>query len=252
MKTAAILIALTLAAGAGVYVLYGHFAGAPMRDVALGDGAPPDALLPRYAARGGVGLKPAPYRNLLPRPAAAPLQPPRPAGEAVAAREPRSAPARPARPLRYEQETSRRGREEEAAAPPSNDGEPVRYRRAIPESAGTLDADGARIALAGVEALAPDAQCETQGGESWPCGHAGTFALRRFIRGRSIVCETVEPAGESAPRARCEVGGRDIGLWVVRQGWAIPAGGGEDMKRALESARRDEKGQWRKEAPSID
>ena len=121
----------------------------------------------------------------------------------------------------------------------------LRFRKAVPLSSGTLKSDEITISLAGLDALAADAQCTYASGNDWECGRWGKYALRRLIRGRSISCDVVERITENIVTASCDVAGVDINQWVVRRGWGRPSGeGDEKYDVALRAAKSDKLGQW--------
>ncbi|MCU0789642.1 MAG: thermonuclease family protein [Nitratireductor sp.] len=132
------------------------------------------------------------------------------------------------------------------AAPPP---EPVRPPKpvsfALPRvvSAGEIVSGETRIRLAGIEPLASDARCGA-GGQDWPCGALARTALQRLIRQRTIECDPVSPADEQSEilTTRCRVGSDDIAGWLVRQGWAVPAG--PAYEALLEEAKAAGRGQW--------
>lgn len=127
-----------------------------------------------------------------------------------------------------------------------------RFRRPMPIDAGSLVSGDTRIKIAGIEALRQESTCTLPIGEIWPCGKMATFALRRLVRGRSIVCEIEQELDPATVSARCTVARIDIGQWLVRRGWAHPVAGSDDLSEALASARREKVGQWRDALPTID
>jgi endonuclease YncB( thermonuclease family) len=125
----------------------------------------------------------------------------------------------------------------------------LRFRKAVPLSSGTLKSDEITISLAGLDALAADAQCTYESGNDWECGRWGKYALRRLIRGRTISCDVVERITENIVTASCDVAGVDINQWVVRRGWGRPSGEGDKKYDvALRAAKSDKLGQWSVEA----
>lgn len=125
----------------------------------------------------------------------------------------------------------------------------LRFRKAVPLSSGMLKSDEITISLAGLDALAADAQCTYASGNDWECGRWGKYALRRLIRGRTISCDVVERITENIVTASCDVAGVDINRWVVRRGWGRPSGEGDKKYDiALRAAKSDKLGQWSVEA----
>lgn len=189
----------------------------------------------------------------------APVPPPaqEPAGQALAQKksQPSDTPStgpkaedksRPRFRLPYAKATQPLPEDKPQQAARSVKGESSRFRRAIPESPGVLKTVTRKIHLAGLDALAHDANCQLPSGQTWPCGRIGTLSLRRLIRSRSIVCDILEHRDETSVLARCKVANVDINRWVIRNGWARPAEGSPaEFSDALEAARREKKGQWR-------
>jgi endonuclease YncB( thermonuclease family) len=136
-------------------------------------------------------------------------------------------------------------KEKAEQAPPKSPPEPKLYYRVEVRDGGTLVAGDVVIKLAGILAREPDAQCEAQGGEKWPCGAAARTALARLIHSRAVTC--LQPPGDKkAFAARCKVGSTDLSIWVVRQGWAEPAQTAEAaLADAAKAARQDRIGIWR-------
>lgn len=123
--------------------------------------------------------------------------------------------------------------------------EPTRYFRVVAQDAGTLLAGDKKIHLDGLNPLALDARCGANG-KAWPCGRAARAALRRFIRGRAVVCSHTAEREKGEVVAHCTVAGTDIGDWLVRYGWATPAAdAAEKFSEALELARNEMRGQWK-------
>lgn len=125
----------------------------------------------------------------------------------------------------------------------------VRLDLPVARGAGLLEADGITVRMAGLDAVGPEKTCKTTEGKQWPCGRAGMFALRRLIRGRSVVCDIMERLDAGNVAGRCTVADTEINEWLVRQGWARPAEDNSELDTILEAAQRDKKGQWRDKPP---
>lgn len=120
------------------------------------------------------------------------------------------------------------------------------YRRVTVRDAGSLQADGAVIRLAGIAARAADATCKDAAGKTWRCGAAAKAALAKLIRTRAVTCTLPKSGEEKSFIARCSVGGTDLSTWVLRQGWAEPQDANEAPLAAAASAARQERlGLWR-------
>ncbi len=70
--------------------------------------------------------------------------------------------------------------------------------------------------------------------------------MRQLILGRTINCE---PAEEKDNRllVKCRTGTRDIGKWLVSQGWAEDVEG--KYSEQMELAKQSHRGMWRLELP---
>lgn len=206
-----------------------------------------------------VHVSKAPPQRQSPEREGAPDKPPAPLAAATD-KEAKPAPVAPAKPvkavasspkkLKYEVETDRQAKAKETEKSLLSQGT-VRFRRVIPTGPGILKAGQNSVSLAGVDALEANSQCTYSTGTKWDCGRWGTFALRRFIRSRSVVCEMVEEQTPTGVAGRCTVGGADISKWIVRRGWGTPSA---DMKDAyasdLEAAKSEKLGQWSDEPKS--
>lgn len=121
---------------------------------------------------------------------------------------------------------------------------PVIWRNLIVSAAGLLQADGSIIHIQGIKPLALDASCSTDDGGHWPCGRFARTAMRGLVRSHPIKCEI---EGSNKKYAKCSAGARDIGEWLVEQGWAEDRNGG--YAEAMKTAKRAKIGMWRHEAP---
>ena len=129
-------------------------------------------------------------------------------------------------------------------APPARKEKPVVWRNLLVNAAGLLQGDGSIIHIQGIKPLALDATCKTDDGGHWPCGRFARTALRGLIRSHRIKCEV---KGGAIKFAKCSAGTRDIGEWLVEQGWAKDNGGGYSDQ--MKTAKRQRTGMWRSERP---
>ncbi|MEZ5782703.1 MAG: thermonuclease family protein [Rhizobiaceae bacterium] len=97
--------------------------------------------------------------------------------------------------------------------------------RAIAPSAGVIEAMGYHVTIDGVEPVAADTRC-TYKGEEWQCGMRARTAFRGFLRGRSPTCKVPDEPPSEMISAKCHIGKKDLGEWLVSNGWAraVPAG----------------------------
>jgi endonuclease YncB( thermonuclease family) len=110
----------------------------------------------------------------------------------------------------------------------------------VATAAGLIEAKGYSIAVAGIEIVGEDETCHDHG-QSWACGARARTAFRSFLRGRAVVCAVPPEGGRDLIAARCRIGKRDLGQWLVENGWARAAAGGPYVK-AEDAARKAQKG----------
>ncbi|HEY5082277.1 MAG TPA: hypothetical protein VII91_10260 [Bauldia sp.] len=134
--------------------------------------------------------------------------------------------------------------------------DPARWRRYfMPQTsdAATFKVNDMTIHVAGVAALAADQACAATDSGAWPCGQSALYALRRFLHGRAVECFFPYADGVTDVTAPCRVGRVDLGLWLLRNGWARPDELATDAYRAAANAARCARlGVWREETPSTD
>lgn len=97
--------------------------------------------------------------------------------------------------------------------------------RPVVEAAGRVAGSGVVVTLKGVEVTPPDKICTDARGREWPCGLHARGALRGFVRGRALACDLPAELSQPAYTVACTLGGRDVGLWLVEQGLALPSPG---------------------------
>ena len=98
----------------------------------------------------------------------------------------------------------------------------------------TLEIEGQRIRLHGIDAPETDQPCRLNG-ERWRCGQDAADALAEKIGRQPVTCHELDrgPYGRSV--ATCTVDGEDIGEWLVSSGWAVaycPLGQARRLRRA--------------------
>ncbi len=84
----------------------------------------------------------------------------------------------------------------------------------------TLDLNGTRYRLNGIDAPESAQSCKTAAGKSWKCGEAATAALVKLTRGKRVTCETLGRDIYGRDIATCTAGGTDLGRAMVAQGMA--------------------------------
>lgn len=130
---------------------------------------------------------------------------------------------------------------------------PKRKRQAAPEdwkstrlfnpvasAAGIVEAQGHRLALAGIDPVPVDETCvyETK---SWPCGARARTAFRAWLRARAIQCKVPPEPDRELITAECFVGKEDLAEWLVVSGWARPSADGAYVE-AGKKAQAEKKG----------
>lgn len=110
----------------------------------------------------------------------------------------------------------------------------------VATSAGAISAKGYSIVLEGIDPVAPEETCESNGA-SWPCGARARAAFRAMLRGRAVTCTLPPQAERAAIVAPCRVGKVDLGQWLVDNGWARARDGGP-YADAGSTARESKKG----------
>ncbi|MBB5577112.1 MULTISPECIES: thermonuclease family protein [Rhizobium] len=86
---------------------------------------------------------------------------------------------------------------------------------------------GRRVQLAGIQACPvpqwgfdPKPQGTIAITAPIPCGPLAKAWLKRVVGNRPVVCRLVPPYGSEVPAAKCSTRGRDLGLEMLRVGWA--------------------------------
>ncbi|WP_445299340.1 thermonuclease family protein [Mesorhizobium sp. NZP2298] len=110
----------------------------------------------------------------------------------------------------------------------------------VAPAAGLIEAKGYSVAVSGIDVVAQDEACTTDG-KSWPCGIRARSAFRAFLRGRAVVCTVPPEGGRDRIAAECRIGKQDVGQWLVENGWARAAKGGPYVE-AGEKAQSAKKG----------
>lgn len=119
--------------------------------------------------------------------------------------------------------------------------EPTLLHRPVATAAGRLEAAGHVIALDGIAAVEPDETCRAADGSSWPCGMVARTALRNWLRGRAVECTVGEPPARDAVTSACNLGGEDVAMWLVENGFATAVPGGP-YEQAGEDAKAQRRG----------
>lgn len=89
--------------------------------------------------------------------------------------------------------------------------------------ADTIEIDGERHRLYGIDAVEHDQNCRRRNGETWLCGREATAALAQFLEGRTVTCEVRGGKRDAYGQfiSICYAGGDNIAAWASRSGWAV-------------------------------
>lgn len=116
---------------------------------------------------------------------------------------------------------------------------PTRLFNPVATAAGMVEAQGHRVALAGIEPVGPDEKCSYDGRE-WPCGAQARTAFRSWLRARALSCKVPPEPDREIISAECRVGNEDPAQWLTDNGWARAVANGPyaDAMRGAEDGRR--------------
>jgi endonuclease YncB( thermonuclease family) len=85
----------------------------------------------------------------------------------------------------------------------------------------SLELNGARIRLHGIDAPEARQECRDRAGHPYACGRASARALATAIAGRTVTCRAVEHDRYDRDVAICSVDGSDLAETMVRAGHAL-------------------------------
>jgi hypothetical protein len=123
-------------------------------------------------------------------------------------------------------------------------------RRSKPEGAGarhrgdTIEIEGRRIRIFGIDAPEQDQTCERGGGGTWYCGAEATRLLGRMARSQIVDCRVRATDIYGRFVALCSVGDEDLGRAMVRSGFAISSSRNREYAAEENSARVGRLGIW--------
>jgi endonuclease YncB( thermonuclease family) len=125
------------------------------------------------------------------------------------------------------------------AAPPKKPPPKPLLFQPVAEAAGVIVANGRTITISDVGVVAGGETCARPQGGEWPCGRAARTAFRSFLRGRAATCDFPEGDVPDTLTTTCRLGTRDIGAWLVENGWARADGSRyEELAKAARDAGR--------------
>ncbi|MWV22043.1 thermonuclease family protein [Methylobacterium sp. 2A] len=85
----------------------------------------------------------------------------------------------------------------------------------------TIEVQGTRLHLYGIDAPEAAQSCETAKGLEYRCGREAARALRARIGAAIVTCERREPAVAGRLVGVCHVHGEDLSAWMASQGFAL-------------------------------
>jgi endonuclease YncB( thermonuclease family) len=85
----------------------------------------------------------------------------------------------------------------------------------------TIEIDGMRIRLHGVDAPEQSQFCIAGNGRKWACGEEATFALANLAGAKSVTCKQVSKLKDGYFHGSCQIGKHNLSAMLVFQGWAI-------------------------------
>jgi endonuclease YncB( thermonuclease family) len=101
------------------------------------------------------------------------------------------------------------------------------------------------IRILGIDTPELDQTCHDAAGHTWHCGADARLALATRVAGQQVSCHVASQDRYGRDLARCATGGSDLAEWLVREGWAIPAGDERARYRAAgREAEANRKGIW--------
>ncbi|SDM94925.1 Endonuclease YncB, thermonuclease family [Methylobacterium phyllostachyos] len=85
----------------------------------------------------------------------------------------------------------------------------------------TIEVQGTRIHLYGIDAPETAQSCETAKGLEYRCGREAAHALRARIGSAPVTCEKHGPVAGGRLVGLCQVHGEDLSAWMAAQGLAL-------------------------------
>lgn len=109
--------------------------------------------------------------------------------------------------------------------------------------ADTLDVDGRRVRLRGIDGVEKNQTCQDNAGTDWPCGQLAFEHLDMAFGGEDMRCFVQDRDRYGRAVADCEIAGISVNYWVVRHGWAVAyTRYSRDFETAEVEARADQSG----------
>lgn len=134
-----------------------------------------------------------------------------------------------------------------SATPPSLNENGLIVGRSAVVDADTIEIQGQRIRLEGIDAPEASQHC-TMAGQEWACGRKAATALGSWLGDKPVSCAPKGKDRYGRTLARCFVGTDDIQSWLVINGWALAfREHSKDFIAAEEVAKARKVGLWQGE-----
>ncbi|MFK5980008.1 MAG: thermonuclease family protein [Rhizobiaceae bacterium] len=104
----------------------------------------------------------------------------------------------------------------------------------------SLFVNGEEVRLRGLDAPESQQLCVIRG-QQWPCGREASRHLRQLVSRKKVNCNGSNHDRYGRLLAKCYAGGLELGLTMVRDGWAVGFG---DYEREEAIAKAANKGIW--------
>lgn len=85
----------------------------------------------------------------------------------------------------------------------------------------TIEVHGERIRLSAIDAIESHQPCVLPGGRQWRCGRDAAIALSDLIGRAPVSCAVTDVDRYGRSVGVCTSAGKDIGAWMVENGWAL-------------------------------
>ncbi len=108
----------------------------------------------------------------------------------------------------------------------------------------TIEVDGQRIRLQGIDAPELHQDCSNASGRKWPCGRRSRSELRALIGNDPVQCEAHAKDRFGRSVAVCRARGRDLSEAMVSSGWALAYPDWSPYADAQTNARSRKAGIW--------
>ncbi len=99
------------------------------------------------------------------------------------------------------------------------------------------------IELPGLEGLSFNKVCRTAQGVKIACGSRARIQFVNMVARRDVTCKIATAPDQSVNVKSCELGGEDLGAWIVKNGIGRPTSDGLHAT-AVREARVAERGMW--------